>query len=81
MQEVYVQQDLFTTQEQVERRRCEEVVQPLERRRVASLPVEQTFDFSEVDFTRKDVRESLGRAYRVLLSLRPSPQSSEEKGE
>ena len=73
MQEVYVQQDMFTPQEQAERRRCEEVVQPLERRRVDTRPVEQTFDFSQVDFTRKDVRESLGRASRVLLSLKQSP--------
>lgn len=71
MQEVYVQQDMFTPQEQVERRRCEEVVQSVDRRRVDTPQVEQTFDFSQVDFTRKDVRESLGRAYRVLLSYRP----------
>lgn len=77
MQEVYVQQDMFTPQEQAERRRCEEVVQPLERRRVDTPPVGQGFDFSQVDFTRKDVRESLGRAYRVLLSMKQSPQSSE----
>ena len=79
MQEFYVQQDMFSPQGQSERRTHEEVEQPKARRRVESLPVEQTFDFSKVDFTRKDVRASLGRAYRVLLSSPRRLQSSEEK--
>ena len=71
MQEAYVQQDMFTPQEQAERRRCEEVIQHVERRRIDTSTAEQTFDFSQVDFTRKDVREALARACRELLSYLP----------
>lgn len=71
MQETYTQQDMFTPQDKAERRRCNELVQRVERRIVDNPLVEQTFDFSQVDFTQKDVRECLARAGRELLSYLP----------
>ncbi|MBK9944480.1 MAG: hypothetical protein IPP13_23025 [Kouleothrix sp.] len=69
MQEVYIQKDMFAA-EQAQTEQGEPTVHSGERRRVAPLPVEQSYDFSEVDFSEKAVLESLRRAYRVLLSSR-----------
>lgn len=48
------------------------------KRRVAEVPKEPTFDFSQVNFSDENVRKSLGRAYRVLLSYRPQTNEREE---
>jgi len=76
VQEVYTQEDMFT-KEKPQAERVEQLRRSAKRRRVETLPAEQSYDFSQVDFSQKDVLDSLRRAYRVLLSSRRRLQ---EKG-
>ena len=76
MQETYVQKDMFTkeeepqTQEDVKPRR--RVVEGEQReRRLAQLDI----DFSGVDFSSAQVRQSLARAARVLIDAQQRRRS------